>query len=137
MADKNKLSRRNAPRASNKEQYKRPKLNTLPPMTPTDEASKQATPYEIADMFRPPVNRAMRTLDRSFFRRKVPLSVARIFKASDISNVRKELVKSRDILLWPRISPIREAKDEDGKVWKAMLLRENLKLDGRFVAWIR
>lgn len=106
-------------------------------MTPTDEASKQATPYEIADMFRPPVNRAMRTLDRSFFRRKVPLSVARIFKASDISNVRKELVKSRDILLWPRISPIREAKDEDGKVWKAMLLRENLKLDGRFVAWIR
>ncbi|KAI2742493.1 hypothetical protein DTO013E5_3579 [Penicillium roqueforti] len=100
-------------------------------MTPTDEASKQATPHEIADMFRPPVNRAMRTLDRSFFRRKVPLSVARIFKASDISNVRKELVKSRDILLWPRISPIREAKDEDGKVWKAMLLRENLKFDDK------
>lgn len=104
-----------------------------PPMTPPDSISEQATPNETSAMFRPPVNRAMRTLDRSFFRRSVPLSVARVFKTSDISNVRKDLIKSRDILLLPRISPIREVKDQDGKVWKAMLLREDLKVDGRFI----
>lgn len=84
-------------------------------------------------MFRPPVNRAMRTLDRSFFRRNVPLSVAQVFKQSDISNVRKDLVKSHDLLVLPRISSIREVKGQDGKVWKAMLLREDLKVDGRFI----
>ncbi|KAJ5680583.1 hypothetical protein N7536_011722 [Penicillium majusculum] len=100
-------------------------------MKPTETASEQATLHETPAMFRPPVNRAMRTLDRSFFRRNVPLSVARVFKTSDISNVRKELVKSRDILLLPRISPIREVKDQDGKAWKAMLLREDLKVDDK------
>ncbi|KGO44047.1 tRNA transferase Trm5/Tyw2 [Penicillium expansum] len=100
-------------------------------MTPPDSISEQATPNETSAMFRPPVNRAMRTLDRSFFRRSVPLSVARVFKTSDISNVRKDLIKSRDILLLPRISPIREVKDQDGKVWKAMLLREDLKVDDK------
>lgn len=102
-------------------------------MKPTDAASEQATLHETPAMFRPPVNRAMRTIDRSFFRRNVPLSVARVFKTSDISNVRKDLIKSRDILLLPRISPIREVKDQDGKVWKAMMLREDLKVDGRFI----
>ncbi|KAJ5425722.1 hypothetical protein N7465_000792 [Penicillium sp. CMV-2018d] len=100
-------------------------------MKPTDAASEQATLHETPAMFRPPVNRAMRTLDRSFFRRNVPLSVARVFKTNEISNVRKDLVKSRDILLLPRISPIREVKDQDGKVWKAMLLREDLKVDDK------
>ncbi|KAJ5520412.1 tRNA transferase Trm5/Tyw2 [Penicillium fimorum] len=100
-------------------------------MKPTDEASKQATLHETPAMFRPPVNRAMRTLDRSFFRRNVPLSVARVFKPSDISNVRKDLTKSHDLLLLPRISAIREVKDQDGKIWKAMLLREDLKVDDK------
>lgn len=84
-------------------------------------------------MIRPPVNRAMRTLDRSFFRRSVPLSAARIFKLSDITNVRKELAKSQDLLVLPRISGIRELKGQDGEVWKALLLREDLKADGRFI----
>jgi tRNA (guanine37-N1)-methyltransferase len=102
-------------------------------MQPTDAASKQATLNETPAMFRPPVNRAMRTLDRSFFRRNVPLSVAQVFKQSDISNVRKDLVRSHDLLVLPRISSIREVKGQDGKVWKAMLLREDLKVDGRFI----
>ncbi|CAI7669684.1 unnamed protein product [Penicillium bialowiezense] len=71
-------------------------------------------------MFRPPVNRAMRTLDRSFFRTTIPLSAARIFKPSDISNVRKELAKS-DLLVLPR----------DGSVRKALLLKETFKIEGK------
>lgn len=101
-------------------------------MEPTDPASQQAS-RDTPAMIRPPVNRAMRTLDRSFFRRSVPLSAARVFKPSDISNVRKELTKSNDLLVLPRISSVREVKDQDGELRKALLLRETLKADGGFM----
>lgn len=81
-------------------------------------------------MFRPPVHRAMRTLDRSVFRKTVPLSAARVFKPSDISNVRKELLKG-DLLVLPRVNGIREVKEQDGSVLKALLLKENIKADGK------
>jgi tRNA (guanine37-N1)-methyltransferase len=85
---------------------------------------------ELPEMFRPPINRAMRTLDRSFFRRSVPLSAARIFKASDISKIRKELTKSNDVLSVPRLNAIRQVEGQDGSSLKALLLREDLKADG-------
>lgn len=87
-------------------------------------------PGDPSTMFRPPVNRAMRTLDRSFFRTTIPLSAARIFKPSDISNVRKELAKS-DLLVLPRVSSVREVKDQDGSVRKALLLKETFKIEGK------
>lgn len=80
-------------------------------------------------MFRPPINRAMRVLDRSFFQKKIPLSAAAIYKASDISNVRKELLKSRDMLALPRLNSIREVKDE-GEIRRGILLREDVRHDG-------
>jgi tRNA (guanine37-N1)-methyltransferase len=98
-------------------------------MEPTDASLTQAS-SETATMFRPPVNRAMRTLDRSFFQKTIPLSAARVFKPSDISNVRKELLKN-DLLVLPRISSIRHVKEQDGSVLKALLLRESVKVDGR------
>jgi tRNA (guanine37-N1)-methyltransferase len=85
---------------------------------------------ELPEMFRPPINRAMRTLDRSFFRRKVPLSAARIFKASDIAKIRKELTKSKDVLNVPRLSAVRHIEGQDGSSLKALLLREDFKADG-------
>jgi tRNA (guanine37-N1)-methyltransferase len=72
----------------------------------------------------------MRTLDRSFFRKTVPLSAARVFKPSDISNVRKELMKG-DLLVLPRVNGIREVKEQDGSVLKALLLKESVKADGK------
>lgn len=98
-------------------------------MEATDVSNKQ-DPRETATMFRPPVNRAMRTLDRSFFRTTIPLSAARIFKPSDISNVRKELAKS-DLLVLPRVSSVREVREQDGSAWKALLLKETFKIDGK------
>ncbi|PYH93803.1 hypothetical protein BO71DRAFT_450497 [Aspergillus ellipticus CBS 707.79] len=83
---------------------------------------------DLPAMFRPPVNRAMKVLDRSFFKRTVPVTAATIFKTSDISNVRGKLQKSRDLLLLPRLSSIREIK-KDNFVQKCLLLKEDVKHD--------
>ncbi|KAE8149975.1 hypothetical protein BDV25DRAFT_129962 [Aspergillus avenaceus] len=83
---------------------------------------------DLPTMFRPPVNRAMRVLDRSFFKKTVPLSAATVFKNSDISRVRGELHKSRDLLGLPRLASIREVKVDD-QVRKCLLLREGIKFD--------
>jgi tRNA (guanine37-N1)-methyltransferase len=42
-------------------------------------------------MFRPPVNRAMRALDRSHFYKKIPLAAARVFDSKNIAKYRTEL----------------------------------------------
>lgn len=81
-------------------------------------------------MFRPPVNRAMRVLDRSFFHKTVPLSAATVFKKSDISSARSELSKSRDLLVVPRLNSIQEVKESNDLVRKCLLLREDIKYDG-------
>lgn len=76
-------------------------------------------PSTDANMFAPPVNRAMKVLDRSFFQKTVPSSAARIFNAKDISRCRKELAVSRDALTNSRFSPIRADPDSG----KCLLLR--------------
>lgn len=81
-------------------------------------------------MFRPPVNRAMRVLDRSFFRKTVPLSAAAVFKKSDISSARNELGKSKDLLMLPRLNAVREIRESEDLVRKCLLLREDVKHDG-------
>jgi hypothetical protein len=98
----------------------------------TDDPRTQV-PRELPAMFRPPVNRAMRTLDRSFFRKTVPLTSARIFQNSEISRVRKELSNTKDLLALPRLSSVQEITEQDGSVRKALLLRETVKHDGMFV----
>lgn len=90
---------------------------------------RQQAPRELPEMFRPPVNRAMRTLDRSFFRKTVPVSAAKIFQNSEISRVRKALANKKELLVLPRLNVVRELQDQDG-VKKALLLREDMKHDG-------
>ncbi|THC96934.1 hypothetical protein EYZ11_003595 [Aspergillus tanneri] len=82
----------------------------------------------LPTMFRPPVNRAMRVLDRSFFRKTVPLSAATVFKNSDISRVRGALQKSQELLDVPKMNVIREVKVDDA-VKKCLLLNERVKYD--------
>ncbi|KAL2814958.1 hypothetical protein BJX63DRAFT_420566 [Aspergillus granulosus] len=81
---------------------------------------------DVPEMFRPPVNRAMQVLDRSFFKKTFPISAATIFKPKDISKVRNELVKSGDALVLPRLQPIKDIK-KDNTAIKALLLREGIK----------
>ncbi|KAJ5549342.1 tRNA(m(1)G37)methyltransferase [Penicillium frequentans] len=91
---------------------------------------RQQVSNNLPDMFRPPVNRAMRTLDRSFFRKTVPIAAAKVFKNSEISKVRQELHKVRDLLAVPRLSCVRDLQEEDG-VKKALLLRGDLRPDDK------
>ncbi|KAI4684839.1 tRNA(m(1)G37)methyltransferase [Alternaria novae-zelandiae] len=77
------------------------------------------------DMFAPPVNRAMKVLDRSFFQKTIPTSAARIFNPKDISRCRKELTASKDTLPSNRIDPIRVDPDSEqaSRGSKCLLLR--------------
>ena len=77
------------------------------------------------DMFAPPVNRAMKVLDRSFFQKTIPTSAARIFNPKDISRCRKELTAANDTLPNNRVDPVRADPDADRaqKGGKCLLLR--------------
>ncbi|KAL4974949.1 hypothetical protein BDW66DRAFT_160854 [Aspergillus desertorum] len=90
--------------------------------------TRRPRPSDLPEMFLPPVNRAMRVLDRSFFKKTVPLSAATIFKNSDISRVRRALELSKDILALPRLNTIQDIK-KDNVVKKCLLLRETIKHD--------
>lgn len=79
-------------------------------------------------MFRPPINRAMRSLDRSFFKKTIPLSAARIRDNKQISKFRTEL--GRDLLKFDRIPAVRAVRDSQGQEAKALLLRPEVKPDG-------
>jgi len=77
-----------------------------------------------SDMFAPPVNRAMKVLDRAFFQKTVPTAAARIFNPKDISRVRNDLDRSHDVIK-NRFAPIRPDPDaaRSEKGGKCILLR--------------
>ncbi|PYH40281.1 uncharacterized protein BP01DRAFT_396000 [Aspergillus saccharolyticus JOP 1030-1] len=103
-------------------------LSTSTPMSKETDSETKPVRSDIPAMFRPPVNRAMRVLDRSFFKRTVPLSAATIFKTSDIATVRQALHKKRDLLALPRMATLRDVQQDD-VVRKCLLLREEIKHD--------
>jgi len=86
-----------------------------------------------SDMFAPPVNRAMKVLDRSFFNKTIPTSAARIFNPKNISRCRNELTASRDTLPGNRIDPIRPDVDPNKaqKGIKCLVLRPEVVHDGK------
>lgn len=107
-----------------------------PPPSPTAKMSESTKPSwkdpytltaEEMSVFLPPVNRAMRTLDRNFFRKTIPLVAAHIFDSKNIGKFQKECAK--DILRLPRTKTIVE-KDAVGGVIKLLLLRPGVKIDG-------
>ena len=81
------------------------------------------------DMFRPPVNRAMRVLDRSFFQKKVPLSAAKVFDKRKITKLRSEL--GHDVLRLDRLQSVQSIRGSQGEEHKALLLNPQIKPDGR------
>jgi len=88
------------------------------------------------EMFRPPINRAMRVLDRSFFQKRIPLSAARVLDNKNISKCRSELQKSKDSIFIERLSNIQpdptEPNTKLGK--KCILLRPELDDKGVLVS---
>lgn len=82
-------------------------------------------------MFRPPINRAMRALDRSFFQKSIPLSAAKIRDNKQISKYRTEL--GPDLLRLERMQTVRSVRDpEGGQAAKALLLRPEVRPDGKY-----
>ncbi|EED12288.1 tRNA (guanine) methyltransferase Trm5 [Talaromyces stipitatus ATCC 10500] len=107
-------------------------------------ATKQSTSRN-REMFRPPVNRAMRVLDRSFFKKTVPVSAATVLENKNISSVRKRLESSKDAIDLPRYNTcatptserlvvgrngqILELTKEESRKKKCLVLREDIKYD--------
>lgn len=84
-------------------------------------------------MFRPPMNRSMRTLDRTFFKKTIPTSAARILDNKDISLCRKVLENSKEALIQNRIAPVRPDPVEERALrgGKCIILRPEIKHDDR------
>jgi tRNA (guanine37-N1)-methyltransferase len=79
------------------------------------------------EMFRPPVNRLMRVLDRPFFQKEIRLCAAQIINPKDISKTRAEL--KSDILCIARLKSIVSVPGHDCQT-KALLLRPEIKKQG-------
>lgn len=80
-----------------------------------------------SEMFRPPVNRLMKVLDRPFFHKKIRLSAAQIINAKDISKIQAEL--KSDILCVARMKTM-VTVPEHGWQAKALLLKPEIKNEG-------
>ncbi|KAL6720775.1 tRNA(m(1)G37)methyltransferase [Lecanora helva] len=78
-----------------------------------------------ADMFRPPVNRTMRKLDRPFFKKTIPTSAARVIEKREIARCRKVL--GHDLLKLDRMQAIKTVPGPQGEETKALLLRPEIK----------
>lgn len=82
------------------------------------------------DMFRPPINRAMRILDRPFFQKDVHLAAACVLDSKQIATCRKEL--HDDILKLERLPPIRSVPPSvsTDKNSKCLLLKPSTRVEG-------
>ncbi|KAI5846561.1 guanine(37)-N1-methyltransferase [Morchella snyderi] len=96
---------------------------------PTPTTTTSPAPDPAMSVFLPPVNRAMRTLDRSFFAKAIPLAAAHIFDAKNITHFQKEC--ARDVLRLPRTKTIITEADPaaPGGVRKLLLLRPEVRVD--------
>ncbi|KAF1989698.1 guanine methyltransferase Trm5 [Aulographum hederae CBS 113979] len=84
----------------------------------------------MSDDMRPPVNLSMRVLDRAFFQKTIPISAARIYSKQQISHIRKDLEKSKDILARDRLSIVQSDPNSDvQKDSKCLLLNTRIKAE--------
>ena len=79
------------------------------------------------NMFRPPINRAMKVLDRSFFHKTIPLAAARVLEAKSIAQCRIEL--HDELLKLDRVSVVK--KDPKQRDMKALLLKPEIRPDSK------
>lgn len=82
-----------------------------------------------AEMFRPPINRAMKIIDRSFFKKTIPTSAARILDQRQISKCRSDL--HHDLLKLDRMQAVKVVRDSQGNCGKALLLKPVVQVNGR------
>jgi hypothetical protein len=83
---------------------------------------------ELPDVFRPPVNRSMRVLDRAFFRKTLPIAAATVFDDRNLSTVRSKVQKARNLLGVFSIKAV--VPDETVPGRKCLLLRPGISATG-------
>ena len=85
-------------------------------------------------MLRPPLNRGLKVLDRSLFKSTIPIASATVFELKNISRIKNELMKSKDIMHEPGIMAVRSLQDiRDQELdikRKCVLLRQGIKAEG-------
>ena len=90
----------------------------------------ESSPADLPAMFRPPLASGMKVLDRSFFRKTIQVKAARVFNNKNISLIRTQFEKSKDILREERIASVVADPDENlariGR--KCVLLRPEVRL---------
>ena len=86
-----------------------------------------------SDMFRPPINRAMRALDRSFFKKRIPLAAAQVLNIREIAKCQTQL--KSDLLNLDRLANVRTDPVTDS-TRKVLLLRPEIKTDGTLLTTI-
>lgn len=91
--------------------------------------TEQSVPYPVDEMFRPPINRAMRVLDRASFQKKIPTVAAVIQNPQKISQVKSDL--RHDTLHIDRLQAIRPLPSTNGQMTgkKALMLRVDINKD--------
>lgn len=82
---------------------------------------------EMPEIFKPPINRSMQVLDRSFFQKVVPLSALSIADTKHISNVRTQLNKSHAAISLTAVKNLRDDDLNPGA--KCLLLRPGIDAD--------
>lgn len=87
------------------------------------------------EMFRPPFNRAMRAFDRTFFKKTIPISAARVLDNKNITKCRFDLTRSKDVLGLDRLGVVRPDPTDHNNGTKCILLRPELRDDGSQWSW--
>lgn len=81
----------------------------------------------ITDLARPPVNRDMKVLDRSFFQRTVQISALTVFDPKNIQSVKSKVAASHDLLVTSYVKPVQN--DETISGGKCVLLQPHVNFE--------
>jgi hypothetical protein len=104
--------------------------------TPVSPRKMNLNSPDVPAVFLPPVNRSMQTLDRSFFRKVVPLAAASVSDVRQIGNTRAQLTASGELF---RLAPLKPLRDDDQNPGaKCLLLKHDVDPNGiAFTLWSR
>ena len=83
---------------------------------------------ELQGIFRPPVNRSMRVLDRDFFYKTLPIAAATVFDNRNLSTVRAKVQSAGDLLSVFSIKAVLPDEIVQGR--KCVLLRPGILVTG-------
>jgi len=85
---------------------------------------------ELPEIYRPPINRSMRVLDRSFFQKTIPIAAATVFEDQNISLVRGKVQSAGHLFGVYSIKSI--VPDETVPGRKCILLQPGIRATGIF-----